>query len=113
MKTAAPKIDHLTRASEAWFRQIERDYDLESHHLRILLVAAEMWDRSASARDAIAEHGTMVLDRYNCWKANPACEVERSSKTLFLKAIRELGLDIEEPDEATRPPALGTGRGRR
>ena len=111
MKTA-PKIDHLERPTKAWFREIVKGYDLESHHLRILLAAAEMWDRSASARDAIAEHGTMVLDRYGCWKANPACEVERSSKTLFLKAIRELGLDVEGRDEPARPPALGAGRGR-
>jgi phage terminase small subunit len=107
MKRTEPKIDHLQSATRKWFQQICRDFALESHHLRILLVAAEMWDRSVSARDSIAEHGLMIEDRYGCLKANPACELERSSKTLFLKAVRELGLDVTEPGESRPPIILG------
>lgn len=105
MKKNGPKIDHLERSTKAWFQQILKDYELESHHFRILLTAAEMWDRAASARESIAVNGVMIKDRYGCLKANPACELERSSKTLFLKAVRELGLDVTEPGES-RPPII-------
>ena len=112
MKPVTPTTDHLEPATRVWFQQIATDFELESHHLRILLISAEMWDRAAAARESVQEHGVMVMDRYGCLKANPACEIERSSKTLFLKALRELGLDVEEPT-APRPKALSTNANRR
>lgn len=109
-----PKNDHLTAATRRWVEQICADYDLESHHLRILLTAAESWDRAATARQAIEKHGLMVKDRYGQLKTNPAAETERSSKILFLRAIRELGLDVEGPEESPRPPVApaNAARGR-
>ena len=112
MKPVIPQIDHLEPDTRVWFSQIATDFELESHHLQVLLIASEMLDRAAAARESITEHGVMILDRYGCWKSNPAVEVERSSKTLFLKSLRELGLDVEEPT-STRPKALSANAGRR
>ena len=112
MKPVTPTTDHLEPATRVWFQQIATDYSLESHHVRILLTAAEMWDRASAARESVQENGVMVMDRYGCLKANPACEIERSSKTLFLKSLRELGLDVEEPT-APRQKPLSTNAGRR
>jgi len=99
------KITHLKPATKKWFDRIASEYQLESHHLRILLVAGEMWDRSAEAREAVQQAGVAVVDRYGQMKANPLIETERSCKILFLRSIRELGLDIEEP-ESPRPPTI-------
>lgn len=112
MRKTEPKIDHLERATKIWFQQIVKDFELESHHLRVLLTAAEMWDRAASARESIKEHGVMVKDRYGTLRANPACELERSSKVLFLKSLRELGLDVEAV-ETPRPPVAPGNANRR
>ncbi|MCA9113961.1 MAG: P27 family phage terminase small subunit [Planctomycetaceae bacterium] len=101
------KTTHLSTATRRWYDAIEREYELESHHKRILLTAAEMWDRAAEARAAIEKTGLMVTDRYGQLKVNPAVECERSSKVLFLRAVRELGLDVEAPGEI--PPVI-TGR---
>ena len=53
----------------------------------------------------LAFPGVAVVDRYGQMKANPLIETERSCKILFLRSIRELGLDIEEP-ESPRPPTI-------
>ena len=103
------KTSHLRPATKKWYDSIRAEYSLESHHLRILLTAAESWDRAAQAREAIEQTGLLVLDRYGQHKVNPAVEAERSCKILFLRSIRELGLDVAEV-EAPRPPSI-QGRG--
>jgi len=48
--TAVPKASqstapsHLKPATLAWYQQIAADFELESHHLKILQLAAESWD---------------------------------------------------------------------
>ena len=112
MKPVIPTIAHLAPATRAWFQQIATDFELESHHLQVLLIASEMLDRAAAARESIQADGVLVKDRYGCLKSNPAVEIERSSRAMFLKSLRELGLDVEEPT-APRQKALATNAGRR
>ena len=80
-------------------------YDLEEHHRRLLQLAAEAFDRTQEAREAISRDGTYVEGRYGV-RAHPAVAVERDSRTAFARLLRELDLD-GEPHADPRPPRLG------
>jgi hypothetical protein len=89
-----------------WWRTVAADYALEAHHLRILTLAAESWDRGVEAREAIARHGTVYVDRFDQPRARPEVAIERDSRIAFARLVRELALDLDQPDETSRPPRL-------
>lgn len=97
---------HLKPATRRWVRDVNSRWVLESHHRRILLHAAEAWDRGEEARRVVDREGQTYLDRFNQPKLRPEVLVERDMKTLFAKLVRELDLDLEAPKELSRPPAL-------
>jgi phage terminase small subunit len=100
----APK--HLKPATRAWFDQICQEYELESQHLRILQIAAEAWDTYETARDAIAQNGmTFVNLKHGDVKPRPEVAIMQNSRIAFLRALRELNLDVAPPD-APRPSPL-------
>jgi phage terminase small subunit len=99
--------NHLRPDTAAWWRAVAGDYALEAHHLRILTLAAEAWDRGVEAREAIAKHGTVYVDRFDQPRARPEVAIERDSRIAFARLVRELTLDIDPPDEPGRPPRLG------
>ena len=103
---------HLSPEAKRWWGEVVRSYELEPHHLKLLALAAETWDRAQEARRRIAEDGTYVLDRWGCVKSHPAVNVERDAKTTFARLVRELALDVSEPGD-TRPPAIGGNAGLR
>ena len=84
-------------------------WTLESHHLMVLTTAAESWDRLQGARAVIATEGITMKTR-DGYKVHPAVQVERDSRLAFLRALRELDLDVTEPAESRRPPALRSVR---
>jgi len=98
--------DHLDPATAAWWDSVVSDYDLEPHHVRLLTLAAEAWDRANQARVAIAADGIVVADRYGTPKAHPAVAIERDARIAFARLIRELDLDGEPLPDA-RPPRRG------
>jgi phage terminase small subunit len=99
---------HLRPDTAAWWQAVAKDYALESHHLRILTLAAEAWDRGVEARESIAKHGTVYVDRFDQPRARPEVAIERDSRIAFARLVRELALDLDPPDEAGRPPRLGS-----
>ena len=97
---------HLRPETRAWCASVDRDYELEPHHRRLLVLAAEAWDRAAQAREEIAAAGAYYVDRFGSPKAHPALAVERDSRTAFARLVRELELDAAEP--LRRPvPTIG------
>ncbi|MCC6228522.1 MAG: P27 family phage terminase small subunit [Phycisphaerales bacterium] len=104
---------HLRPASSAWFREVVAEFALESHHLHLLALACEALDRAADAREAIARHGAVYVDRYGQPRARPEVGIERDSRIAFARLLRELGLDVEGPSEAPRPPRVVPGSHRR
>lgn len=96
---------HLQDATKAWWLGVVSGYEFEQHHLKLLTLAAESWDRCTQAREALAKHGTTYEDRFGCPRSRPEVAHERDSRIAFARLVRELGLDIAAPD--SRPPRLG------
>ena len=103
-KIYAPQF--LKAETRKWFSDICKNYELESHHLKILTIAGQAWDRLTQARESLREHGLFTKDRYGTLKQHPAVKIELDNMALFIKAIRELGFDLERGTESNRPPRL-------
>ena len=99
-----PNLSHLSTTSRGWAKQIEADFELESHHMKLLIAAAECLDRIKEAQKHIREHGAIYCDRFGAPRKNPAASIEVDNKAMFCRLVRDLGLDISE--EAARPPTI-------
>ena len=103
-KQAIKPPKHLETATKQWWIRVRNTWKLKEHQVRILTLAAESWDRCAQARVAIEENGLTYDDRFGQPKARPEVGVERDSRLAFARLIRDLDLDIEEPQE--KPEAV-------
>ena len=97
--------EHLEEATAQWFTSVIEEFTLDPHHVRLLIMAAESWDRCQQARKALAEYGLTYTDKQGYPKARPEVAVERDSKIAFARLLRELGLD-SAPAADSRPPRL-------
>ncbi len=104
VKRRAPA--HLRPSTAAWWRGVLAAYHLETHHEHLLTLAAEALDRAQEAREAIAEHGAVFVDRYGQPRARPEVQMERDSRIAYARLMRELDLD-GEPLPDPRPPRRG------
>lgn len=102
----APPKALSAEASRIW-RSVAREFELEAHHWAILGVALEAFDRMREAQAAVTADGAYIAGRFGM-KAHPALAIERDSRLAYLRAIRELGLDLEAP--ASRPPSRWHGQ---
>lgn len=112
LAVAEPKVPpkapaHLSASSRRWYREVAEDYDLQSHHLRLLQAAAEAWDRLQEARAALKRDGTYITDRYGSPKAHPAVAVERDARISFARLVRELDLEGEVAPDPRQPRRRG------
>ena len=104
-KLKAPK--HLKPETARWWSGVTLEFELEGHHVRLLTLAAESWDRGQQARSILAKKGLTYEDRFGQPVSRPEVGVERDSRTAFARLLRELDLDTGIPREASRPPGLG------
>lgn len=95
---------HLRPATKRWFSTVLDDYDLDPHHVRLLTLAGEAWDRGQAAREIVDRDGMTFVDRFAQPKARPEVSIELNSRTSFARLLRELSLDIDTPSDAPRPP---------
>ena len=102
----APKPPgHLRAATKRWWAEVVRDYALECHHLKLLTLAGEAWDRCHAARLIVERHGLTFEDRFGQPRLRPEADIERHSRAAFASLLRELGLD-RAPAAESRPPAI-------
>src|SRR5262245_39623989 len=96
---------HLSSAVQGWWREVMRDFAPEPHHLRVMQLAGEAWDRAQAARESLEANGLVYIDRFDQPKARPEAAIARDNSVLFARLLRELGLDIVPKD--TRLPRTG------
>jgi P27 family predicted phage terminase small subunit len=109
---AAPK--HLQPETRRWFESVITDFVLEAHHVRLLTLACEAWDRAGEARELLAREGLTFTDRLGSIRAHPAAALELGSRIAFARLVRELALDVEgQTEERSRPPVLRGNAARR
>src|SRR5690625_7730683 len=85
---------HLRAPTRRWWSEVVEEYVLEPHHLRLLTLAAEAWDRGEEARKILAKEGLTFTDRFGQPKARPEVAIERDSRIAFARMLRELALDL-------------------
>jgi len=76
---------------------------LEPHHVRILTLAAESFDRAAQARRILAREGVVYSDKSGQPRKHPAVSIEENARIAFARLVRELSLE-DEPAPDARPP---------
>lgn len=110
-KRGATPPGHLSDDAKSWWRSVVSDFELEAHHLRLLRLACEAWDRSQQAREILGRDGiTFVDDRKNV-RAHPAVAIEKDARTGFARLVRELDLDaVDLPGSRPRSAASRSGR---
>jgi len=96
---------HLNATGRAYWRAVLRSYGLEEHHIAILTTACEALDRAAQAREVIEKVGVLIAPKGGGMvRQNPAVRVEKDAQLVFLRAQKELGLDLEPAGPVGRPP---------
>jgi hypothetical protein len=98
--------EHLRHATREWFDSVVSTYALEPHHVRLLTLAAESWDRACQAREEIAETGLSFIGPNGVPHPVPAIAIERDSRLAFARLLRELDLDAAPPPTPRSPPSL-------
>ena len=101
---------HLAAETAGWWLHVCGEFDLEQHHVRLLTLAAESWDRCQQARAIIDKDGPICTTADGGLKQHPAVAIERDARLAFARLLRELDLDTEPPSERTRPPGLRSNR---
>ena len=101
---------HLQAATRRWWQSVVEDYELEAHHVRLLTLAAEAWDRGQEAREALAKLGMTYQDRFEQPRARPEVAIERDARIAFARLTRELALDVNAPADDSRPPGIRGNR---
>ena len=100
----APKAPaHLRDVSKAFWRTVTKAWELEPHHVRLLQIACESWDRALEAREAVTASGPYFTDRNNNIKPHPGIAVEQQARKQFIAALREIGLDVKAADSPRAP----------
>jgi hypothetical protein len=102
MNIKPPK--ELSKSSKEFFNSIVDQYEMEPHHIQLLIQASECLDRIKEAREVIEKEGAYYLDRFHKPKAHPAVETEAKFKVVFKNLLKEIGLDIEISRGPGRPP---------
>jgi phage terminase small subunit len=100
---------HLSKSARKWFASVLESYELAPHHVRLLTLAAESWDRCVQAREGLVQNGLTFVDRLGSRRPSPEVAIERDSRIAFARLVRELGLDLGDP-EAPRSPRTGGQR---
>ena len=91
---AAPA--HLAAETRTWWAAVVAAYRLEQHHLRLLRLACETWDRGQQARRKLDKDGLTFQDRHGQPKARPEVAVERDSRIAFARLMRTICLAVLE-----------------
>jgi hypothetical protein len=115
MKRQFPvSLDGFEPGTRAWLKETVKAYELEPHHVKLLVLAAQSWDLSQRANAVLVEKG-FTYDHPKTGRpvARPEVAIARDNNILYARLLRELDLDIEQPPASAKsPPQLRSVRGR-
>ena len=94
---------HLRETTQTWWLAVVGDFQLEEHHVRMLTLAAEAWDRAEQARELLLAEGITYQDRFGSPRKHPAVSIEESARIAFARMLRELDLDAESLPDPRMP----------
>jgi phage terminase small subunit len=107
---APPPPAHLSPSARYWWQTTVDRYVLEEHHVRLLQLCCEAWDRSQKARAQIDAEGLTVAGREGV-KPHPCIAIERDARLAVARLVRELDLDVGPPvSERAGPVGLFSNR---
>jgi phage terminase small subunit len=101
---------HLRAETQRWWSGVLSEYLLEPHHVKLLTLAAESWDRATQSREAIAKYGLVYTDRLGSPRKRPEVSIAEAATIAFARLCRELDLS-EDSAPDNRPPALASNKG--
>jgi len=101
---------HLAPETAEWWRLVLEEFALEPHHMRLLRLACEAWDRCQQAREILDREGLTTQTESGGLKAHPCIGIERDARLAFARLLRELDLDAELTPAQARIPALRSNR---
>ena len=94
----------LRAPGKHFYQTVLSEYELVDHHdLERLTQACKCLDEISEAEAIIKAEGRYITDRFGQRKEHPAGRAIRDSRTLFFRAIRELGLDLSTGPESRIP----------
>jgi P27 family predicted phage terminase small subunit len=104
---------HLSASARQWWETTVEAYVLQEHHVRLLQLACEAWDRSQEARAQLEREGLTIPGREGGIRPHPCVAIERDSRLAVARLVRELDLDVELPvSDRSGPPAIFSNRAR-
>jgi P27 family predicted phage terminase small subunit len=94
----------LNTAGKKFWKKVLSEFELsETHDLERLSMAARTLDDLAEAEKQVKKDGMFTVNRYGGTVEHPAVKTVRDTRMLFIKIVRELGLDLAIPEDS-RPP---------
>jgi P27 family predicted phage terminase small subunit len=110
-KSTTPKPPgHLGTDARRFWSEIVTMFDLEPHDVKRLTIACDSLDRIDQARAAIKRDGVTTTTRFGEVKPHPAIAVWRDAAKLYLSAIRQMGVDLEQAGNSRLPQLHPIGK---
>lgn len=97
-------ISKLSRETRKWYGEMVSTWAFESHHLKLLMLACEAWDRAKDAQAAIDKESLICIDRFGSPHPRPEVKIKENATAQFAQLIKQLGLDLDEVRPVGRPP---------
>lgn len=95
---------NLKTPGRKFYKTVRSEFEFEDHHdIERLAQAAFCLDEISEAQKIVESEGRFIKNRFGELKDNPGLKVIRDFRTLFIRIVRELGLDLQST-ETSRPP---------
>ncbi len=102
MPTPEPPGDLGAEGQRIWKQGTkEKQFD-EVQDLEMLRMLGKCGDEMAEFEATLKREGRFIEDRWHQRREHPAGRALRETRTLFLKLVRELGLNIAIPESRPR-----------
>lgn len=87
------EASRLAPTARDWLVTVRRDWELDAHHDRLAVLAAQALSRGELAQAVLDRDGLTYVDRFGQPKTRPEAELVRDSALIFGRLVRQLDLD--------------------